>query len=495
MTLIGELISEAVREANAPGDILEPTQLLTLLAGTDNPAGSLSHIDRANEVFEALHVELPFIRNIRWTGIRPSPSEMGKWAALLRWLVRELRQWRGSDDVRLAKLVALFVAAQVSDWDHQLWEQLPGDIADNTELCGVLKRLISSFAVEFKSPSGIQVPIWECEAADRFKLDDAQGNWVEIGRQWSLFEHLAHPNTLQRQAVRCLLRCGSDHLVEALASLSQTFVAMQVANVLTVGQRLKLAAASENSYVQFACVYETLLGREKLSSLSVEEQGLLTDVLAKVASDIAVWRGWMQTFNARPAWCTALQAPLGRAMANASDSAFEAYIASIPLFPMQVTVDPDRRQVAECLRAFRAVATPERRRALWKCAHDRWQAWRFNQSNPAGHLLGVNWSKLDYAVVGFAVECMDDTARTTVMRALCEEMQNLEDKWHPSITDFKAAWFRLLSQFQPYAHSVKVCEDAEEWLTETRAYSFFDPTKEKYLAMKYGALLAGARSG
>ena len=423
MTLTTDLISEAVREATAPGDILEPTQLLTLLAGTENPIGSLSHIDRANEVFEALHLEFPFVRNIRWTRGRPSRSEMERWAALLRWLIRELRQWRSSDDIRLAKLVALCVVAQASDGDRQLWEQLPDDIGDNGELCGALKQLIGSFVVEFSAPGGIQVPIWEREAAERFKHDDAQGDWAEIGRQWRLFERLAHPNALQRQAVRCLLRCGGDHLVEALANLRQTFVAMQVADVLTVSQRLKLAAASENSYVQFACVYQTLLGREKLSGLLAEEQQLLTSLLTKVANDIPVWRGWMQVFNAHPAWCAMLQAPLGRAMANASDSALEAYIASIMLFPAPATADPDRRQVADCLSAFRAVATPERRRALWKRAHDRWQAWSFDQSSLDGHLLSVCWSKLDYAVVGFAVECMDAAVRAAVMNALCKEMQ------------------------------------------------------------------------
>ena len=57
--------------------------------------------------------------------------------------------------------------------------------------------------------------------------------------------------------------------------------------------------------------------------------------------------------------------------------------------------------------------------------------------------------------------------------------RNLEDEWHPSITDLKTGWCRLLSQFQPYAHAVKVHEDGEEWLTETRTYSFFDLNEGK----------------
>lgn len=148
--------------------------------------------------------------------------------------------------------------------------------------------------------------------------------------------------------------------------------------------------------------------------------------------------------------------------------------------------DPDRVQVAECLRAFRRIATPERRQALWRCAYARWQAWRFDNTALGGHLLAVNWSKLDYAVVGFVVECMDEATRAAQMNTICREMQFLDDQWHASVTDIKTKWNRLLSRFQPYARAIEVAKSDEEWLTETKTYSPIDTSKISYLGMKYG---------
>jgi hypothetical protein len=144
-----------------------------------------------------------------------------------------------------------------------------------------------------------------------------------------------------------------------------------------------------------------------------------------------------------------------------------------------------RRNVADCLRAFRATADADQRAFLWRCAHERWLAWRFDQTNPNAHLFVVNWSELDYAVVAFARECLDDAGRRKAMDGVRDELQILEDRWHLSVSDIVTEWNRLLSQLQPYAHASHVVVSGEDWLPEGKTYLPFDPSTDGYLVMKY----------
>ena len=89
----------------------------------------------------------------------------------------------------------------------------------------------------------------------------------------------------------------------------------------------------------------------------------------------------------------------------------EAFVHSIGLRAKPAGPDEGRRCVAACLREFRTTATPERRRALWTLAFARWSSWQFDVAAPDTHLLKICWAELDYAVVGYAVECMDDAGR------------------------------------------------------------------------------------
>ena len=94
--------------------------------------------------------------------------------------------------------------------------------------------------------------------------------------------------------------------------------------------------------------------------------------------------------------------------------------------------------------------------------------------------------KLDYAVVGYACECLDDAGRNKAMDLIRGELQVLDDRWHASVTDITTAWNRLLSQFQPYAHALHAISTGDDWLTENREYWPFDQSKEGYVIIKFG---------
>jgi hypothetical protein len=99
--------------------------------------------------------------------------------------------------------------------------------------------------------------------------------------------------------------------------------------------------------------------------------------------------------------------------------------------------------------------------------------------------MAINWSDLDYAVVAYACECMDEVARNSAMNSIRAELQTLENLWHASFTDILTCWNRLLSQFQPYAHATFIADTGQDWLPETRTYFAFDPVANAYMQLMY----------
>jgi hypothetical protein len=482
-----EQLAGAMEEATQAGEITPPSRLIALIGGLENSLQALQNMDRANELFNALDEEFGFIRfsflvNAPIPAAQIQPADRTRYASLIRWLIRELRSWRRVDDLRQDKLVAAFIVAQRCDSGNGLWSLMPDETGENIDLLDHLKRLIASFAVTFDTQPGTQVPIWEGEAVDKFQRADADGDWAAIIRGWEQVRHqFFFANTLQIQTVRLLYRYSGDRLIEGVANLRQTPVTMQIVGVLTIEQRVYLAISSDNPHVQISSLYRTLSGDRGPQNLSEVDRELLTKLLLKVSTDTSHWAEWMKIFVGYPA----LQMPLGRALASVPEAALDGYVNSIRLFPWTIEYNASRLLVAECLREFRAHAPLERRKALWSRAHERWRDWHFGCGDSNQHLTAINRSDLDYAVVGYAIECLDEAGRDNALQAVRAEVQSLELHWHQSVTDILTSWYRLVSRFQPYAHATSVVVHDEDWLPMGRVYFLFEPSQNKYLLMMY----------
>jgi hypothetical protein len=480
-------LAEAVHDAAQDGETIVPSGLIAAIAKLEKPLQSLQDTDQVNEVFGAFDNEFGFVRfsftaNLAMLRAQIQPTDQVRYASLLRWMIHELRAWREADDPRHDKLVALFVIAQTCDSGNTLWELLPDEIGNNSDLLDCLKRLIASFAVTFAARPGAEVPIWEGEAVEAFRRADAEGDWIGVIKGWEQVRYqLFFANTLQTQCVRLLYRYGFERLIEGSSKLRQTPVVMQLTGVLTVEQRLRFAIASDNPHIQLAAMYRTLTDDRRPQSLTDSDRSLLTELLLKVANDTLRWGAWMKVF----AGYTAINLPLGKSLAKVPDPAVAGYIDSIRLYSKQIKIDSGRRSVAECLREFRTNATPERRKALWTCAHERWLQWDFDRADPNFHLTAISWSDLDYALVGYASECMSETERQAALNSISADLQTLEDRWHASFTDILTEWFRLLSRFQPYGHARSLGMTGDDWLPESRVYFPFEPSQNKYSMVKY----------
>jgi hypothetical protein len=403
----------------------------------------------------------------------------------MRWFIRELCEWRIEADPDKRKLVTIFVVAQVCDWENKLWDWVPEEIESNSDLPRYLAELARSLGTMLTFPHGMNVPIWEREAVEAFKNADTRRDWVGIATGLLAIEYRLFPSTLLTQLVRCIDRCGLEHLVNAFSNLSQSIVAAQVADALTVEQRIRFATVSDNEYIEFAAIHQTTSSRNAPEELSLVEQVLLTELLLKVSTDGPRWVTWMRVFNAYPIRYPTSQVPLGRALADAAEPAIDAYVAEIILGMTPAKPDPARDRVAECLRVFQSGATLERRSYLWRRAHDRWSTWRFDQGNQSANLVEINWSNLDFAIVAYACECMSDVDREKIGETVWNELQQMEHQWHTSFVGAVTAWNRTLSYLQPFAHASHAIRNGEDWLPQTRTYLPFDPSHSQYLMAKY----------
>jgi hypothetical protein len=487
MTSGNEQLVKAVHQAEQDGEIATPTELIAAIARLENPLQALQDTDQVRELSDALDKDFGFIRfSFIDHGPTPNaqslPANQFRYASLLRWLIRELRTWRRGDDPRHKNLVALFIVSQTCDSNCGLWDLLPDEIGENIDLLDYLKGVIASFAVTFNARPGAQVPIWEGEAVEAFKRADAESDWLAIIRGWEQLRHqFFFANTLQIQALRLLYRYSFARLIDGLAELRQTPVTMQVASALTIEQRFRLAIGSDNAHVQIAAMYRTLTDDRGRQRLTDRDRQLMTELLLKVSNDTPRWAEWMKVFVRY----AELQLPLGKALAETPEAAIIGYVSSIWLFPWLIQFDASRRSVAECLREFRAHASPERRKALWTRAHERWLNWDFNRADPSQHLTSINRSDLDYAIVGYALECMDEAEREAALNTIRAEAQTLQHHWHGSFTDILTNWYRLVSRFQPYGHATYVATNDEDWLPTSRIYFLFDPAQNNYMMMMY----------
>lgn len=480
-----DLICELVNEASVPGEEAEPSELLAAIAADADPLASIQEWDRGNVLFAALHQDIPFLTRVR-AGAPLQGDERARWVALLRWHLTQLRQWDSAVDPRQEKLVAILIVAQTHDGDGVLWRAMPTEVFQNAALAARFEAFVSGFGVTFGTRSSGPEPIWEREAVNRLLAVEANCDWANVGDAWRPFQDLIHPSALQTQAVRFLSRADVGRLAKAVINVKQVAVAMMVAQILGTHHRLLLALVSGNHFIEFACAYVTLNGRRRRPTSLFDEAGTFSELLVKVAPDTARWRGWMTVFNTYPVRYPALHPCLGEALASVPETAVDAYIDTIHLFPHSVNqVDEGRRNVAVCLRTFRAHASVDRRKLLWHRAHKRWLAWKFDAANSNTHLLAISRSELDYAIVGFAMECLDGTAQAEALAEIASGLRTMEYAWYNSEVDIKSAWLRAISIFQPYAHAMQVGETTEDWLAEARVYYPSEVANNLYLKLRY----------
>jgi hypothetical protein len=475
------VLAGVLADVRNPSPTSGPRDLLAALADIDRPMELLTNWDRCQTLCSAFSDEYSFIHLARAAGARPSVADMQKWSALLRWMLEELTGWNPAGDPHQRTLAAVFVAGTMSDIDHELWNLLPSTFAANRHLSGTLRSALESCRVVIDAPLNIRAPISTKAAVDRFAAANAAKDWKEINDCLDSFGDYISASLLQAQAARILSRCGNNDLLDVISRIDDALLAVTFVDAIADEDTyLALAVSCASPHFEYAALRHaaTRRGHPQPAGPGLDE------LLIKMSADPNRWRDLMDVFNRYPVRYPRLQEALGRALANSSLEAMEAYVEAIQLNNVAIN-DPGRENVATCLRAFQAHANSNQRETLWRLAYDRWSAWDFGRSDPNTHLFEIRTSLLDYAIVGYAIECLGANAAMQARIDIATKALSLHQNWYLSSSAMVTDWNRSLSSFQPFGHTEHILAgNNEDWLCKARNYLPVD-TQTDYLKLKY----------
>jgi hypothetical protein len=475
------ILADVLADAHNPGPACGPGGVLSALAAIDRPMEQLTNWDQCHALCDAFSREYGFIQLVRAAGVRPSPADLDRWSALLRWMVEELTGWNRVNDPQQRTLAAVFIAGTMSDIGDELWGLLSNPFASNQQLVAILQAMLRSCRVSIDAPLGTRAPISTKAAVERFAAANTSKDWKEINECLDRSGDFVSASLLQAQATRILSRCGPNDLLAVLSEIDEALLAVSFVDaVADENAYLRLAVACSSPHFEFAALRSALDRRDH----PISPAPGLDALLSKISTEPDRWRSVMDIFNRYPVRYRRLQEALGTALAGAAPHAMESYIAAIQLNDVAFN-DAGRENVAICLRAFRACANQSQREAMWRLAHDRWAAWGFGRSDPNTHLLEIRASLLDYAIVGYAIECLGPNRAMLVLADISKKALGLHHNWYPSSSDMIADWNRNLSSFQPFAHAEHLLtNNHEDWLCNIRMYLPLDAQTD-YLRLKY----------
>ncbi|HEY0114556.1 MAG TPA: hypothetical protein VGB54_02435 [Allosphingosinicella sp.] len=426
-----------------------PTVEALLTAPT--PADAVAEL---NELANTVRMDLAALELAVVAPDNITPRGYAVLAGQFGWLVETLRSWSPAADPEGRRMTAAMLAATRWDAHDTLWSLIRPLVANWSPAIEGMVRLLGQR--QLQATISPDARIWEREHLAALQDADRRQDWSKLIATAPAFQ-VPDPDPAALQAARALWELDPARLVLILDSKTTWLDAAVLLKALPLAAALKAAALSNNGHARFA----VLDGLMRLSppDLPQGEAEALEELLVTLAKDERSWVTWMQAFNRYPPRAPWLQRPLGRALAASSHASSQAYVDSIEL----TRSDAGRLLVARCLSEFRQAATEGLRQSLWQRARERWADWNFEEAEGA-HLADVGRSELDYAVVGWLIECagLDEIVAETA--AFEKAFKETCSAWHSSTVAMRSAINRLLSRYQLVVHAIAVGTTSDEWL-------------------------------
>lgn len=462
------LLSAAIAE----GDVAAPTSLLEHLASQADPVVAVANADGYSAAFEELQKDCPSFWDLLRQTPDISPAGIEQLASIMRWAFQEIRDGAFKDP---AVFPAILIVAGLAAPRGVFWTALNAASPPSPGFIKRLEALVRITQVGFGSKVGVS--IHEQEAVEAMEAAEQQQDWATIALRWPAFENILCMSGILDHGVQGLGALDPDALLRAVKGVSRFLTAVVIVRALPTADCLAL---SDNPYVQFAVAH---LAGSRGSSATLADDAL-TKLLVRVAIDQDRWSAWMRAFNRFPSRYPGLQVGLGQALAQAPTAAIDAYVEAVELGGTRD--DPGRLAVTEALRAFHAGAPIDQRRHLWTKAFETWESWDFGRDVKDRDLSELGFTSLDYAVVGYALECLGGDGLQAAIDQACAIVAGVDGGWYSDLTAHHQAWRRAVSKLQPIVHARNTTTTGEDWLPGKTFALPFDPEKNPYAAIKSG---------
>lgn len=395
--------------------------------------------------------EFPFLWNGREYFVGCEPEQFDR---LFCWLVRKIFDFPCGLMRPEADLAKLLAVAAALDCDDQLWDEIHRINPILPEwVVAALAGLIKESHVD--SEQVINRHYCSDSYAREIKEDIANKDWKSV--EWIVDQFwMDYRSPIKLQAAAALHRYNVPLLQSLIEGEKDFFEVASYTRHAPIEKIMPLAVASQNWTFKFWAFHRTITSPNRNLKSYPSEWELL---LQEASKNPAEWPRWLSVINEYPSRYPQIQEALGSALAQAEGWALDMYVSSISL----ITPDMARKPVASALSVFRQRAPLKERKRLWQASFDRWKDWGFDAKDKSKHLFSISSSSLDYAVIGYFVECLDAKQRHELIEQLRNRAILLEQSWHPSTSSAMTERFKLASTYQPLAQAELACASQNDW--------------------------------
>ncbi|MFY2036595.1 hypothetical protein ACOTDT_23860 [Achromobacter xylosoxidans] len=428
-------------------------------------------------IFHGLIDEFPAFR-------RRSPehdeSEMHSFDCLFPMLIEQLKQFPEKPEAQSSAIIKILALSAFLEREDQLWQEV---VKTNVQISATLIDKLKEVFIDSRVDSRALLA--------NANLNEQQTNLVLreiVNKDWRSVEWTLDrlwPRTslrIKQTSGAALFHLAPHTLVGAIDKVEDFFDITSYISRTPSHHHLQIAVASSNWTFKFWALQQSVV-RAAAGEQAFDEEW---EALLVEAAQIPVeWARWMGVMNEFPSRYPAIQPALGRSLSGASVSALEGYLTPLSM------EDFSRPAVTVALEAFKNCASETVRKVMWAMAFKRWQDWAFGTTEESTSLFRVTTSALDFAVVGYFIECADSQERAAFAADLARRAQAMEHDWHPNESPMLTERFKLISSHQLLAHAESVVSNQQSWLPSDTLYRPSWEDGSLYRSFKYDRGLSG----
>lgn len=442
------------------------------------------------EIFICIVKDFPVLENFFNKRIRggESPVAEGEYISLrglLKWLIYELHIWDEKDDKTARKLALILIIS--NRLSKNLWELIPESLINNPRVCIFLASRFDRFRCTIDIPQEQQVPLWEIEAVTKYDVAIKNRDWLHLANNWHIWggsHKLGQANTFQHQIFLFLLNYSNELLLSA-ATEYEDFISLMLIcreHSFSLGQRFQLALNTTNNLFRFALLFSLELNNSKYDGLTELEADCFALILKKCGNNSCILKQWFTIFNRYLIRYPIFSEGFGVYLAKyASEIEMDLFVESQRIQAIRIEKDAygvgDTRLILnKTFQKFSELAELELRKILWNKCYQKWKEWNFGSGGDYYFLNEIHLTNIDYALIGYFVECIDQSDREVTVQAILLDIDNIfTNNWYASVSEMMNNYYNLLSKLQPVCQAdIIVNEVLKSWVTEAQKIYYSD---------------------
>lgn len=456
---------------------IEPYRALEVLMSIPEEIPFLFSKEERNQIYRNLIQDYPILENFydkKFRGLKDSltEDEQNTLEGLLQWLIQELRVWDETEDKNAKRLAFIFIISNILI--ENLWELIPLCVINNPKLNTFLEGRFNEFQCNIVIPQQRQVPIWENEAAQQYIRAIHERDWQYLANKWHILGRspkLDQANTFQYQIFLFLLNYSPEHLISA-TNRYEDFISLMLIcreHSFSLLQRFQLALDTTNELFRFILLFSLERNNNKYHDLTDAEAECFARIFQKIGSNSDQLRHWLMIFNRYPVRFPIFAEGFGVYVAKyASEADIDLYSETIKVKAINSEHGyHDTRQIlGKTFQKIAEFAESDVRKLFWSKCYCKWLAWNFGQAEEHYHLSAVHFSNIDYALVGYFIECQEQGDREEVVQNILKDVDSIFTKnWYGSQSGITTEFYNLLSKLQPVCYAGEVGKDElTSWL-------------------------------